>query len=272
MLFEFLTVGLEQTDKDILTARLRTDVKFIDDNENEVSSVQIRSAFFDWKVWFFMFVNIGAITPVYSLGVFLPTIIKDMNYSNATAQLLTVPPYCASGLTTLISSWNAGRLGERSNHMMIFLLIGISGFLYLRLMKSYLYFGAILACIGVYSSNALVLSWVTNNIGGQTKRAVATAMVVAFGSIGGILSGQIYFQSDAPSYHMGHSIIIGIMSFTFVLVLILKSILKHENKRRRSLITSQFEEESIISERQFLLDKVNFKHKTSSFESPLIFS
>ena len=207
-----------------------------------------------------MFINIGAITPVYSLGVFLPTIIKDMNYTNATAQLLTVPPYCASCLTTIISSWNAGRLGERSNHIMIFLVIGIGGFIYLIQMKNHLYFGAIFACIGVFSSNALVLSWVTNNIGGQTKRAVATAMVVAFGSVGGILSGQIYFPTDAPFYHVGHCIIIGIMGCTFILVLILKLILKHENKRRRRLTMTQSEEETVNSESQLLLDKVNFRH------------
>jgi cyanate permease len=240
-------------------------MKLIGDADNESTSQQIRLAFFDWKVLLYMFINIGAVTPVYGLSTFLPSIIKDMDYKNAKAQLLTVPPYVVSGLIAMISSWSAGRLNKRSTHILIFLLVGIGGFLYLILTKQLLYFGAFFACIGVFNSNALVLSWVTNNIGGQTKRAVATALVVAFGSIGGVFSGQIYRASDEPYYHQGHYIVIGIMCFTFILVLLMRLLLMRENRRRKNLTTEQVQEEINAGERQLLLDKVNFVFTTFFF-------
>ena len=141
---------------------------------------------------------------------------------------------------------------------MLFLLLGIGGFLYLILAKKLLYIGALFACIGIFTSNALVPSWMTNNIAGQTKRAVVTAMVIACGSLGGALSGQIYREKDSPYYCRGHSIVCGIMCCNFVLVLSLKLLLKRQNERRQSLSEEQFREEATVDEDQSLLDKVDF--------------
>ena len=62
----------------MLTARLRADVKPVGDSDSDFSSYQIRLAFLDWKAWFYMLINFCAMTPVYGISVFLPTIIKDM--------------------------------------------------------------------------------------------------------------------------------------------------------------------------------------------------
>ena len=220
-------------ERDIWTQRLRRDSPTVDDTQHRLID-EIKLAFKDWKIYFYMFINAGALTPVYGLSLFLPSIIKDMGYENATAQLLTIPPYVISCLTTIISSWNAGRCQERSNHILLFLVVGIGAFLYLIFMKHTLYFGAVIACIGVFSANALILSWLTNNIVGQTKRAVATAMVICVGNLSGAFSGQIYRSSDQPLYRRGHGIILGLMCTTFVLVCVLKILLTRENRRRKS--------------------------------------
>lgn len=62
----------------------------------------------DWKVWVHMFITIGIYTPLYSVSLFMPTIVKGMSqlssgieghltdprtglgYTNETAQLMTV--------------------------------------------------------------------------------------------------------------------------------------------------------------------------------------
>ena len=237
-------------------------MELIGEVDDEYSSNQIRLAFVDWKVWVYMMINFGGLTPVFGLSSFLPSIIQDMGYTNSTAQLLTVPPYVTAGLITIPSSWNADRVHERSNHLMIFLLIGIGGFLYLIFAKTFLYVGAFIASIGVFSSYALIPSWVTNNIGGQTKRAVAIALVTASGSIGGIVSGQIYREPDAPYYHRGHCIVLGIMSFTVILVLILKFLLKNENRRRKELSSEEREREIVGDGMHSPLDKVTFVYIT----------
>lgn len=62
----------------------------------------------DWKIWVHMFITIGIYTPLYSVSLFMPTIVKGMSqlssgiedhltdprtglgYTNETAQLMTV--------------------------------------------------------------------------------------------------------------------------------------------------------------------------------------
>jgi hypothetical protein len=148
---------------------------------------------------------------------------------------------------------------------MILLLIQISGFLYLTLAEKYLYIGAMIVGASMLSTNALTLSWLTNNIGGQTKRAVATALVVAFTGIGAIVSEQIYRESGKVLHNQGHWIVIGILCFTFILVLLLKLLLKYENRRRRNLITAQLQTETVAGESPIRLIMVNFVYITRNF-------
>ena len=262
--FDFTTKGLDQCDKDILTARLRADEIVTGDDSSQSLSHQIRSVCLDWKVWFSMLIYMCALTPFYGLNSFLPTIIEDMCYTNstnathATTALLTAPPYIGSCLTTLISSWTAGRLHERSNHIIILLFIQISGFLYLILAEKYLYIGAMIVGTGMLSCNALTLSWITNNIGNHTKRAIAVALIFALGGVGALVSEEIYPESDKGLSKQGHWIVVGILCFTIILVLALKLLLKYENRRRRSLITPQLQAETIAGDRPRLLDTVQF--------------
>lgn len=210
----------------------------IGDTNEESFSHQIRSLFLDWKAWFYILIQVGVIMSFFSLSSFLPTIIENMYSTSATyatIDFLTIPPFIASFLTLLILSWSAGRLNERSNHMMILLLIEISGFLYLTLAGKLLYIGAMIVGTVVLSTVTLNESWLTNNTGGQTKRAFAIAVLVAFGDMGAFLAEQLYRGTDEDSLKQGHWIVIGILSFTFILVLWLKLSLKSENRRRRNL-------------------------------------
>lgn len=67
-----MTEGLDQCERDILTARLRAHVKLFGDAASESSSGQIRLAFLDWKVWLYMLINFGSLTPVFCMSSFLP--------------------------------------------------------------------------------------------------------------------------------------------------------------------------------------------------------
>lgn len=51
--------------------------------------------------------------PLYSISIFLPTIIRGMGYTNETAQLLTVPPYFLACLGTVGIGFAADRLRIR---------------------------------------------------------------------------------------------------------------------------------------------------------------
>ena len=62
------------------------------------------------------------------------------------------------------------------------------------------YVGTFFAAAGIYPSTALALSWPANNVSGQTKRAVAAAMQIMIGNIGGAAGVLIY----RPAFSANH--------------------------------------------------------------------
>jgi hypothetical protein len=45
--------------------------------------------------------DVGMFIPLYSISLFLPTIIKSLGYQNNEAQLMTVPPYVVGCVFTI---------------------------------------------------------------------------------------------------------------------------------------------------------------------------
>ncbi len=82
----------------------------------------------DWKIYVHMFITIGIYTPLYSIALFLPTIVRNMGYTNERAQLMTVPPYVVACLFTIGAGYGADRAGQRGIFMMTFELVAIAGF------------------------------------------------------------------------------------------------------------------------------------------------
>lgn len=80
-------------------------------------------AFKDWKIYIHMLITIGIYTPLYSISVFMPTIVRGLGYTNEIAQLMTVPPYIVACLFTIGGGWAADKHGQRGIYMMAFCLV-----------------------------------------------------------------------------------------------------------------------------------------------------
>jgi cyanate permease len=88
-------------------------------------------ALMDWKIWTHMFLTIGILTPLYSIALFLPTIVKGMGYSSNSAQLMTVPPYVIACVFTIAGSYFADKAGQRGVFLLGFEAVALAGFLML---------------------------------------------------------------------------------------------------------------------------------------------
>ncbi|KAF3065913.1 High-affinity nicotinic acid transporter [Daldinia childiae] len=179
--------------------------------------------------------------PLYTLSLFLPTIISNLGYTAATAQLLTVPPYAFAFITTASVAVLSERLGQRAIFIggsAIFAVIGYSILLgnsdpVARPGVSYV--GVFFAAGGIYPASALVLSWPAINVSGQTKRAIANAMQISIGNLGAVLGTQLYRSTDGPRFIVGHSVALGYLVANAVVVTILAVRLKKENERREGI-------------------------------------
>lgn len=71
---------------------------------------QVRSAFADYRMYVYAVMYISIAEPLYSLALFSPTIIQDLNFSGASANLLSVPPYVLGFITTMVTAFVADRI------------------------------------------------------------------------------------------------------------------------------------------------------------------
>ena len=191
-------------------------------------------AFRDPKVWLY---GLGFHTlslPLYTLSLFLPTIITGLGYTAAQAQLLTVPPYVAAFILTLSVAVASEKLKLRAPFIMGSSCLAIIGYIILLTSRkaSVSYGGTILAASGIYPATAIVLSWPANNVSGQTKRATANAMQISIGNLGAVLGTQLYRSHDGPRFFLGHGFALGYLCCNVLVVGIQWMVLRAENRKR----------------------------------------
>lgn len=83
----------------------------------------MKDAFKDWKIYVHMLITIGIYTPLYSISIFLPSIVASLGYTNEMAQLMTVPPYVVACLFTVGGGFAADKHGQRGLYMIGFCLV-----------------------------------------------------------------------------------------------------------------------------------------------------
>ncbi|MCJ1286622.1 hypothetical protein MMC26_005968 [Xylographa opegraphella] len=175
------------------------------DNQSSAEHEEFKMEYFwaavkDWKTWTGAIVYMGADGALYAFSLFLPTIIADLGYTATKAQLLTVPPYAAAAILTIIVGYIADRTSQRGLCNIVTSLVGIVGFIMLLAGNSpgVQYAGTFLGALGIYPCVPNTISWSSNNIEGVYKRGVALGIIIGWGNINGVVSSNIYRAQDKP--------------------------------------------------------------------------
>jgi hypothetical protein len=129
----------------------------------------------------------SGLIPIYAIALFTPTIINELGYSAANAQLLTVPPFAAGCFFTIFVGIYSDKCRLRGPVVIGCASVSLVGYIVLYTAKTAGagYAGAVLAAVGVFPTIAVDLAWAGGNAGGDVKRGVVIAMVVGLGNLGG---------------------------------------------------------------------------------------
>ena len=223
---------LSEDERAYIQARLSTDT---DATRNEVFSwANVSKAVRDPKVWLYGLGFHTMALPLYTLSLFLPTIIKELGYTAGQAQLMTIPPYALATVLTILTAVASEKTHRRAPFIMGASSLAMIGYIILLTDKrpGVSYVGTIFAASGIYPATAIVLSWPANNVSGQTKRATANAMQISIGSMGAVLGTQLYRTESYPRFYVGHGFALGYLFANVLVVGTLWWILKRENERR----------------------------------------
>lgn len=189
---------------------------------------------------------------VYAFSFFLPIILMDgLSYSLELAFLLSAPPSIFAVIEAFVVAWLTDKLQSRGPFVIFQACLAITGLCVMAFVKTTTprYIGTFLGMAGVNGMIPTVIAWQQNNIVGDAKRAVATAVLVMTSAVGGIYSSLVFRQQvglsykgalskieiltmskDAPNYVPGIIADIAPNAFTVVLAIITMLTLRRQNK------------------------------------------
>ncbi|EUC58232.1 MFS general substrate transporter, putative, partial [Rhizoctonia solani AG-3 Rhs1AP] len=187
---------LKDREKMIAVQRLVQD----EDNGNTAGSQAVQDdswwrAFKDINTWI-----CGVVASVFAIAV----AYGSFRSGRRGIWLLLLAPLVIAGLAILLGTANT-----QANYAAIFLI-----------------------AMGAFPQGPMLLSWATNNSAPNTVRAVSSALVVAIGTIGPIITSWIYLPGDSPRYHIANSVQLAGQATFFILVAVLVIHNTLENRRR----------------------------------------
>ncbi|OQE25398.1 hypothetical protein PENSTE_c006G01172 [Penicillium steckii] len=203
------------------------------DREGKVQWKELAMTLLDAKAWFTAFMYFSCNVSFSSLPVFLPTILKEMGFTAVNAQGLTAPPFFASFLATIGTTWVADRIQQRGLMIAFLSMIGGVGYILCVACSSVgvRYLGVFLAACGIFPSIANILPWVLNNQGSDTRRGGGIILLNIIGQCGPFLGTNVFPDTEAPRFIKGMSICAAFMFFTTILALCLRTLLVWENRQ-----------------------------------------
>lgn len=194
------------------------------------------SVFLNPRVYCLMFIFVGLVTPATGLGVFMATLIKALGFESLQAQFLTCPPSFFAGIAAITASRSSDHFQDRFWHLVTasliacISLIGLNGANETEIW----YVLIIFAMMGVAASIPILMAWSSEFLTDPKERSVGMALMVAFGNLGGVISGQVYRQEDAPLYRTGHWIMVGSLIWSLIWACLLRLVWSDKTVRCRA--------------------------------------
>lgn len=167
-----------------------------------------------------------------SIGVFLPTFIRDFGFSTLDAQLFSVIPYGCAFFTLLGLCYASDRLNVKGPFVIFGFTLSAIGYAMLLGVKQTAV-KIVAVCFitsGMYPAVVLLLTWMAINTGGFTKRATTWAMGEILSQLFSIMGSNIYV--NGPRYVKGHSVVLAFAAFAIVDSAILMVVFRRMNKKR----------------------------------------
>ncbi|KAG9220504.1 hypothetical protein CCMSSC00406_0003960 [Pleurotus cornucopiae] len=194
----------------------------------------------DYKAYLQVGIQYGILITAQSIMLFAPTIVNQLGYTAARAQLLIVPIFVAGCLATVIVGILSDKYNSRGPFIVGGCIVSIVGYIILYTHKTPAvgYVGAIIGSMGAYPCVPINLAWAGGNASGSDlKRGVVLAMVIGLGNLGGICAAFIYY--DGPQFHVGHGTIMGWLGLSCILSLVAMWDCRRSNKIKESICKAE---------------------------------
>lgn len=206
---------LTEEERAFVQARLVQD-RGSEDEHAKINAAVVFHTMMDWKIWSFSLMYFagaryadlihptcptdGKLTSrsgVYAFAFFLPLILRQgLGYSLELSFVLSAFPPCFAVIVVMTVSWLADKYHVRVIPVICQGVLGIFGLCMTGFLDSPVprYIGTFLGYAGAVGLVVTSMSWMANNLRGDGKRAIATAVMISISGVGGIYSSLVFRQ------------------------------------------------------------------------------
>ncbi|KAF8517140.1 major facilitator superfamily domain-containing protein [Hysterangium stoloniferum] len=225
-----MTSFLTEDERKLAVARMNRGIS--GDSGPTINKSHIVAALTDWRVYVGGVIYFGLNCALTAMSAFLPTILKTLGFTNANAQLLTVPNYAVAAVVLVGTCWISDKQQSRGTYRVTF----PTGSLLLFVQNVHVrYFATFCIVSGTYACIGVTIAWYSHNLGSETKRAAGIPIYMGIGQCGSILGSHIFLATEGPKYIKGFAVCCALEGVVAISAVILSVSYRIENKRRDRL-------------------------------------
>ncbi|KAF4587152.1 major facilitator superfamily transporter [Ophiocordyceps camponoti-floridani] len=200
---------------------------------------QFREAMLDINAWGMILITLTMNMSNGGLLSFNTIVLEGLGFDRLRTLLLQSATYLFQLFLLLFCATMSSRLANKRILLMVLnFLLSIIGCALVRQLPAHLewprYVGYILT-IAFSANYPLMLSLVSSNVGGFTKKVTVTGMVVMAYCAGNVIGPQFFIEAEAPSYNSAFLAVMMCFGISTVMCFVLRFSLWRQNRARDQL-------------------------------------
>lgn len=188
--------------------------------------------------WLLISMCVGV--PINSINNFGVQIVNGLlgdNADQSMSNLLSAPPNVWGAVALILFAFASDLTNIRSVYIIASFVTTLVGFVLYACIDPHKqmaagYISVFLMCTGGSSSSVILVTWYNNNTPGETKRAVLSAVGVPLSNAVGLISSNIFFNREAPTYPTAIAVTAAFCGAGLVLTSLVLTYMWVDNKRR----------------------------------------
>ena len=160
----------------------------------------------DKRIWLLCIPDFGIVLALYGLGLWLPTIVKAMGFSNLETGFVVAAPYLVAMIAMVLLGMSSDRRNERVLHVSAACAVAASGLIVAALVPSTIaqLIALTFAAAGIYGALAVFWTLPPSFLGG-TAAAGGIALVNCIANLGGFFGPTLigWIKTETGGYPAG---------------------------------------------------------------------
>ncbi|SMR41932.1 unnamed protein product [Zymoseptoria tritici ST99CH_1E4] len=171
-------------------------------------------------------------------GVFLPTIISILGYASLNVKYMTIPVYVVGCISLIVQVCYSDKVKKRGVFIISCCVPVSVGYLICvgSSNPGAGYAGMFVLVLGLYPISTLAVTWITNNLSPDSKRAVGMPFAYSIANLSNLVSSQLYPSQQGPRYVQGNAVSAGLTVVAGFLYDACWVLLRRRNMKKAKLI------------------------------------